>query len=188
MSNLFTLQCPTCGAGLQVAGEENKFVCQHCNNHYLLDRKIEEMDAAEREHIQPASTYTNQTKQWIRVAGYEVFLHVISEETIKKERVLYIEVEYKNATSTPLLCRHDQWIVFDKDGYTYEPVKDFSSPELYEKNGKRYLGMSRTITHNMRLRGWLAFVLPSSATIEYLQFSGGTPTKTVEFQLKPGQA
>ena len=185
MSKFFTLQCPTCGAGLQVAGEKNEFVCQHCNNRYLLDRTIGEMDAAERENVQPASTYTKQIKQWIRVAGYEVFLHVIAEETVKKERVFYIDVEYRNGSPNPLVCRHDQWIVFDKDGYTYEPVKDFSFPELYEPNGKRYLGMSRTITHDMRLRGWLGFVLPASAMIEYLQFSGGTPTKTVEFQLKP---
>ena len=184
MSNLFSLQCPTCGAGLQIAGEKNTFLCEHCKNNYLLDRKIEEMNAAERENIQPISTYTNKTRQWIRVAGYEVFLHVVSNETVKKDRVLYIEVECRNVLAAPLTCRHDQWIIFDKDGYTYEPVKDFSFPELYEQ--KRYLGMSRTITQAMRLRGWLAFVLPPSAVVEYLQFSAGTPAKTIEFQLKPG--
>lgn len=185
MPNLFTLQCPTCGAGLQVAGEKNEFACQHCGNKYLLDRKIEEMNGAERENIQPTSTYTTQTRQWIKVASYEIFVHAIVEQTIKDEHVLYIEVEYRNGSPMPLACRHDQWIIFDHNGYTYEPVKDFAFPHLYEQDGKRYLGMSRTITQGMRLRGWLAFVLPPSTTVEYLQFSAGTPTRTVEFQLKP---
>jgi hypothetical protein len=39
----------------------------------------------------------------------------------------------------------------------------------------------------MRLRGWLGFLIPASTTIEYLQFSGGIPTKTVEFELQLGQ-
>ena len=183
MPTLFSLQCPTCGAALQIAGESNTFSCAHCNNNYLLDRKIEEMDVAERQNIQPLNTYTKQIKQWLKVAEYEIFLHSVALETIKKNRVLYIDVEYRNKQSAPLQCHHAQWILFDRDGYTYEPTKDFSLPELYEPNGKHYLGMSRTITQGMKLRGWLAFVLPESAIVEYLQFSAGTPTKTVEFQV-----
>lgn len=186
MSNFFTLQCPTCGAGLQIAAESNAFSCAHCNNRFLLDRKMEEMNLAERENIQPLSTYTQQIKQWLKVAGYEVFVHALTHETVKKNRVLYIEVEYRNSASAPLYCRHDQWIIFDKDGYTYEPTKDFSLPELYELNNKRYLGMSRTITQGMKLRGWLAFVLPATASVAYIQFSAGSPVKTVEFQVEAG--
>lgn len=181
MSTLFSLQCPTCGAGLQIAGENNTFSCQHCNNRYLLDRKIEDMNAAERENIQPLNTSTHQLRQWLKVAGYEVFVHTITTQSLKAEHVFYVDVEYRNNTSAPLHCRHDQWIVFDKDGYTYEAAKDFSRPTLYE-DGKRYLGMSRTITQGMKLRGWLAFVLPETASVAYLQFSAGTPAKTVEFQ------
>lgn len=183
MSNLITLQCPTCGASLQIAGEHNHFICQYCNNNYLLNRKIEEMTVAERENVEPITTYTKQIKQWIRVATYEVCLHVMLDEIIKEDRVFYIEVEYRNESPVPLTCRHDQWVVFAQDGYTYEPVMDFSFPELYEKNGKRYLGASRVITPGMRLRGWLAFRLPSLSMTAYLQFSGGMPSKTVEFQL-----
>jgi hypothetical protein len=108
-------------------------------------------------------------------------------ETVKKDRVLYIDVAYRNPSSTALTCRHDQWIVFDREGYTYEPVKDFNFPELYEGNAKRYLGLSRIITSGMRLRGWLGFLIPASTTIEYLQFSAGIPAKTVEFELQLGQ-
>ncbi len=181
MSNLFTLRCPTCGASLQVAGELNRFVCQHCGNNYLLERRVEELSVAEQENIQPTTIYTQRTQQWLTVAGYTLYLHHLAEEPVKKKRVLYIDVEYRNASPAPLTCRHDQWLVFDGDGYTYEPLKDFSAPDLYERNGKRYLGMTRVITPEMRLRGWLAFVLPPTASVKYLQFSGGSPVRTVEF-------
>jgi hypothetical protein len=65
-------------------------------------------------------------------------------------------------------------------------VKEYNFPELYEGNSKRYLGLSRIITPGMRLRGWLGFLIPASTTFEYLQFSGGTPTKTVEVELQLG--
>jgi ribosomal protein S27AE len=186
-SNFINLQCPTCGAGLHVAGEQNQFACGHCGNKYLLDRKLEDFDAAEREHIEPSVTYTNHTQQWLRVAAYEVCLHSVAFETMNKQRVLYIDVAYRNRSSTALTCRHDQWIVFDRDGYTYEPVKDFDARELYDGNAKRYVGMSRIITPGMRLRGWLGFQIPAAATIEYLQFSAGIPAKTVEFELQLGR-
>lgn len=179
------LQCPTCGANLQVAGAKNQFTCDHCGNRYLFDRKVEDFDATERERIIPNVTYTQHIEQWLRVAEYELFLHHISVETVKEQQVLYIDVSYRNQLIAPLTCRHDQWIVFDRDGYTYEPVKDYNSPELYDGNSKRYMGLSRTLSPGMRLRGWLAFLVPASTTIEYLQFSGGIPAKTVEFELKP---
>jgi|GEM_PF-1414852 len=185
-SHFINLQCPTCGAGLQVAGQKNQFACDHCGNRYLLDRKLADFDAAEREQLKPSVTYTQHLQQWLRVGEYEVCLHRISVETVNKEQVLYIDVAYRNQSATALTCRHDQWIVFDSEGYTYEPVKDFDYRELYDGNGKRYVGMSRLITPGMRLRGWLAFLVPASTTIEYLQFSGGIPAKTVEFELQLG--
>src|SRR5262245_47826200 len=182
-SNFINLQCPTCGAGLQVAGEKNQFACDHCGNRYLLDRKLEDFNAAERAHLEPSVTYTQKIQQWLRVGEYELFLHSLSVETVKNERVLYIEVAYRNQSTTAITCRHDQWIVFDQEGFTYEPVKDYDFRELYE-NDKRYLGLSRVITPGMRLRGWLGFLIPASTPIEYLQFSGGIPAKTVEFELQ----
>lgn len=182
MPNLFNLQCPTCGASLQADGESRNLLCEHCGNKYLLDQRIEQMNEAEREHLSPAVTYTNKPCQWIKVAEYDVFLHKFSVEKVSKERVLFIEVEYENKTADPLKYRHDQWIIYDKTGYTYEAVKDFSHPHLYKKE-KIYLGMQRILNPGMRLRGWLAFVLPLENAIECLQFSAGTPLKTLEFRI-----
>ena len=115
------------------------------------------------------------------------YIHSLAVETVKKDRVLYIDVAYRNGSSTAITCWHDQWLVFDREGYTYEPVKEYNFPDLYEGNAKRYLGLSRIITSGMRLRGWLGFLIPASTTIEYLQFSAGIPAKTVEFELQLGQ-
>jgi DNA-directed RNA polymerase subunit RPC12/RpoP len=183
---LIALQCPTCGASLQVASEKNQFACSHCGNRYLLDRKLQDLTEPEREHLKPNVTYTQHIQQWLRVGEYEVFLHSIGEETVQKKRVLYIEVAYRNVSGRDLTCRHDQWVVFDQDGYTYEPVKDYDFRALYESDARRYVGLSRVITPGMRLRGWLGFVLPDTALVAYLQFSGGIPAKTVEIELHLG--
>jgi hypothetical protein len=99
-----------------------------------------------------------------------------------EEEAYYIEVLYENRTSDPLKYRHDQWIFFDTHGHTFEPAKDFTHPHLYT-NEKIYLGMTRVLNPGMKLRGWLAFVLPPATTIEYLQFLAGAPVKTVEFRI-----
>jgi DNA-directed RNA polymerase subunit RPC12/RpoP len=181
---LFTLHCPTCGAQLQITGAAHRFACEHCGNHYLLEHKIEELNPAEREHLQPTATFTNQVKQWIQVAEYKLHLHAISLELVGEERVLYADIEFRNESEQPFTCRHDQWIVFDNDGYTYEPAMDFAAPQVYEQRGRRYLGMTRMLTPGMRLRGWLGFILPATGMVKCLQFSGGIPLKTVEFQVE----
>jgi hypothetical protein len=182
--NLFTFQCPTCGAQLEIAGAANRFACEHCGNHYLLDHKIEDLNSDEREHIRPLATFTNQVKQWLQVAEYKLHLHAISVEQVGEERVLYADIELRNESERPFTCRHDQWIVFDGDGYTYKPVMDFNGPHIYEKRGRIYLGLSRVLTPGMRLRGWLGYILPAGAVVQCLQFSGGSPVKTVEFQVE----
>ena len=182
MPELFSLTCPTCGASLQIVGENNQFHCDHCSNKYLLDQKVKELPESERKHLAPVVTYTKTMGQWLNVAEYDVLLHVITNEIVEETMVLYIEVEYENKTSTPIKYRHDQWIVLDLEGHTFEPAKDFMHPHLYVAD-KIYLGMTRVLNPGMKLKGWLAFLLPKAVSFEYLQFSAGTPVKTVEFRI-----
>lgn len=182
MPELFSLTCPTCGASLKISGEDNRFHCDHCGNKYLLDHKVKEISESERKHLAPMVTYTNTMGQWLSVAEYDVLLHAVIHETVEEQRVLYIEVEYENRTSNPIKYRHDQWIVFDTHGHTFEPAKDFTHPHLYA-DGRIYLGMTRVLNPAMKLKGWLAFLLPELVSIEYLQFSAGTPVKTAEFRI-----
>jgi len=177
MSELFSLICPTCGAGLDITGDDNQFRCEHCGNRYLIDHKVRELDDTARKKLRPLITYAQTTGQWLRVAEYDVLLHQI----MKTDDAFYIEVEYENKTADPIKYRHDQWIIFDDQGHTFEAVKDFNQPDLY-RDEKIYLGMTRVLNPGMQLRGWLAFVLPASTEFEYLQFSAGWPIKTVEFR------
>ena len=182
MTTLFALQCPTCGASLQITGESDQFHCEHCGNRYLLDHKVSEMDEPARKHLTPVVTYTQTTGQWLRIAEYDLILHGIENSMIADRRVFYIQVEYENKASGPIKYRHDQWVIFGRDGCSLEPVKDFTHPHLYSDE-KIYLGMTRVLNPGMHLRGWLAFVLPPALTVEYLQFSGGTPVRTAEFRI-----
>lgn len=182
MTSLFSLTCPTCGSNLQVSGEKDQFHCEHCGNKYLLDHKVSEIDESARKHLAPLVTYTQTIGQWLRVAEYDVILHCVDHSVTKEGKVFHIEVEYRNKMDAPIKYRHDQWVVFDAEGHTFDPVKDFTHPHLYVED-RIYLGMTRVLNPGMKLKGWLAFVLPESSRFEYLQFSGGTPVKTVEFRV-----
>lgn len=187
MTNLFSLTCPTCGASLQSSGESKKVACVHCGNQYLLDKPIAELDDSQRQKISPSVTYSNRSGQWLKVADVDVYLHSFSEEIIEKEHVLCVEVEYVNQTESAMKIRHDQWIVFDKAGYTFEATMDYLHPKLY--TGKIYIGRTRMLNPGMRLRGWLVFILPKDSEVECLQFSaGGVPIKTAEFRFASNAA
>lgn len=187
MPALFSLSCPTCGASLQVSGESKKVACVHCGNHYLLDKPIAELNDAQRQMVSPSITYSNRAGQWLKVADVDVCLHSFSEETLEEEHVLCAEVEYVNQTESAMKVRHDQWIVFDKAGYTFEATMDYLHPKLYA--GKIYIGRTRMLNPGMRLRGWLVFILPKDSMVECLQFSAGAaPIKTAEFRIAPTAA
>lgn len=182
MLKLFPLICPTCGGRLEVAGHQKKFQCVHCRNSYLLDRNVADLGESDRNHIVPITTYTEKMQQWFRVADTDVMLHYTGFHNTDKERIFYAEIVYENKTDGPLKYRHDQWVIFDKSGYTFEPAKDYDYRHLYTGD-KIYLGMTRHLNPGMKLRGYLAFVLPESFSFEYLQFSAGYPGKTLEFHV-----
>lgn len=181
MPAIFPLTCPTCGASLNASGDSKQIACEHCGNRYLLDKPIAQLDDAQRQNLSPSVTYANQPGQWLKIADVDVLLHSLSEETLEKEHVLCAEVEYVNNTNSSMKMRHDQWIVFDKAGYTYEATMDYLHPKLYA--GKIYIGRTRMLNPGMRLRGWLVFILPQTSQVECLQFSaGGAIVKTAEFR------
>jgi len=182
MTGLFSLTCPTCGANLKADGASKRVACEHCGNRYLLDKPIVEMDDLQRQQISPSVTYSNRPGQWLKVADVDIYLHSFSEEAISKQHVLCAEVEYVNKTDASMKLRHDQWIVFDKAGYTYEAAMDYLHPKLYKE--KIYIGRTRMLNPGMRLRGWLVFPLPQDSMFECLQFSAGSPLiKTAEFRM-----
>jgi hypothetical protein len=80
-----------------------------------------------------------------------------------------------------LSCRSNQWYLYDDQGYSYEAE---SSGALYEDKDLQYLGGERFLNRNMKLRGWLAFRVPETATIARLQFmTGFLGTETAEIMI-----
>ncbi len=80
-------------------------------------------------------------------------------EDIETERVIYINVEYRNnSDESSLSCRRNQWYLYDAEGYSYEATsgRDY----LYDQQGMRYLGGERFIN----------FQVPDEAQIERVQF------------------
>jgi hypothetical protein len=183
MPGLVALQCPTCGARLQIAGDQNRFTCSHCDNAYLLERTLQEIAAAERDKLLPLATYTPHLRQWLKVGRYEIFVHAVFEEQRELRRVVYAEVEYRNTGLEQLSCRRSQWVLFDSDGYSYDPK---SESALFGGHDRPPLADERFMTSGMKVRGWIAFVIRTPARLERLQFlTGHLTTKTAEFLLKP---
>lgn len=182
MTTLISLQCPTCGAGLQVDQDSTKCSCAHCGNAYLLEQKAREIDAAQRGRIIPLATYTHQLRQWLRVGHHEIFVHTMLDETIEKERLISVDAEYRNNSLEVLSCRRNQWVLYDSDAFSYDTISDGS---VLEKRTRPPIGGERIMPPGGRVRGWVAFKFPEPAKPERLQFlTGFLTTKTVDFLLK----
>ncbi len=181
MSHLVALKCPTCGAKLNIAGDSKQFSCDHCGNAYILEHKARDLKPAEREQVNPAYTCSQQLQQWLRVGQYEILVHTIQDENVDGQRLFYADVVYRNNSEETLSCRRGQWVLFDKDGYTYDPAM---LTAFYEKRGRPALGGERFIVKGMLARGWVAFTIPPTAVLDRLQFlTGHLTTRTAEFLL-----
>jgi hypothetical protein len=66
-------------------------------------------------------------------AEYDIILRSVARNKAKGEKLFFLEVEYENKTNSPVKYRHDQRVVFDTEGHTFEPVKDFTHPHLYSE-------------------------------------------------------
>lgn len=126
-------------------------------------------------------------QEWVTVGDYDVFVHRLTGQGsvtgAETERILYVEVEYRNQSGQESLsCRRNQWHLFAEDGYSYEALSEVGASHLYEE--KKYFGGDRFINPSMHVRGWLAFRVPVDAKIELLQFmTAFLGTKTAEFRV-----
>ena len=167
MFNFIDLNCPSCGANLQVNDNSQYFACEHCGNKFVLNSKASDLKPAERKKLNPQATYTRQLKQWVKVDAYEICLHEVRDLPRKNFRILAINVEYRNNGDGMLSCRIGQWNLFDQDGYTYQ--FEYLAEFFTGLPGSRLPGES-VIGPEMRVRGWIVFKIPLTATVERLQF------------------
>lgn len=179
MFNFVKLNCPTCGASLNVNKESERFACEHCGNNYVLEDKASALKAADREHLAPRTTYTHQLKQWLKVGSYEIFLHEVQELRRDETHFFCINIEYRNNSKETLSCRRNQWILFDRDGYTYDSDPFLKLPDSF--NGQ-LLGGDRLVTPGAKVRGWVVFKLSEATVVDRLQFlTSVLSSKTAEF-------
>ena len=182
MFNFISLHCPTCGANLRVNKDSERFACEHCGNNYVLKQKARDLKPDDLKNISPLTTYTHQTKQWLKVGEYEIYLHEIVQKQVDGQQLFAVNVEYRNNGAETLSCRRSQWILFDTDGYTYDNDAWGKLPE--ELTGQP-LGGDRMVTPGSRVRGWVSFKLPQNTMVEKLQFlTGYLNTRTAEYLLK----
>lgn len=93
---------------------------------------------------------------------------------------MYVNVQYRNNSNENLSCRRTQWILYDADGYTYDPESKSAYFELFDRPPLS----ERVIPFGRQVRGWLAFKVPKTCRLECLQFLSGYLTKqTAEFSL-----
>ncbi|GAB4577839.1 MAG: hypothetical protein Fur0022_05710 [Anaerolineales bacterium] len=182
MKQMISLQCPTCGARLDVAKTESQFTCAHCGNAFLFEKTVGETPVAERDHLSPQAIISHQLRQWLRVGNFEIFVHAILEEKENERRFIFVDVEYRNPGKETLSCRRNQWILYDAQGYTFDAASDSS---LLEKRGRPPLTGERFVNSGMRVRGWVVFSPPMNVNLERLQFiTGFFMPKTAEFILQ----
>lgn len=103
--------------------------------------------------------------EWIQVKDYQICVHrVIEQEYVfnaKTRRVIYIEVEYRNQTRLEnMSCRRNQWYLFCKDGYSFEPISELEGAIYYRD--RPYFGGERIINPGKHVRGWFALQCPTA--------------------------
>ena len=111
-----------------------------------------------------------QVQEWIEVGDYDIFVHQIKfePELVEGKRLILVEVEYANQRSAEALsCRRNQWVLFDAQGFSYEAEYNDG---LYAEKNIQYLGGDRFLNQGLHLRGWLAFKIPETASVQRLQF------------------
>lgn len=144
---------------------------------------------------------------WVKVGNYHICVHEVTQMLVPSkpghnsppsiilssgyvidaapdsfDRVVYFNVEYRNNSDEPSLsCRRSQWVLYDVDGYSYDPEM---SERIYTAHNFRYFGGDRMVNPGMNARGWLGVIVPFDAPIQRIQFlTGFLATKSADIYL-----
>ncbi len=113
--------------------------------------------------------------EWFEQDGYRLKLVEIKEEGIAELKAVRIHVVYENHTDEPLNYVTLQWLVYDKEGYSYKSTitRTFYGDDFVRKLPEGLLSPGKSV------RGWVAFELPQNATPDYVQFRKNFMAKSV---------
>ena len=128
--------------------------------------------------VPPSSTQGTSSTiylgQWGEQDNYHIYVHQLKDSTIydngliepEHVRSSRIYVEYENKTTESLEYRGGQWLLYDKDGHSYD---NEIRVQFYEDDAPRKL-KEGIIQSNKSVRGWVAFQVPEDAELDYVQF------------------
>ena len=125
---------------------------------------------------------------WWVYEDYSICVHELKDEHVydsglsnpKYVRSIRFNVEYINTSTSELRYTSLQWLLYDREGYNYEPEirLQFFGADAGRKLHEGQLAAER------RVRGWIAFEVPETAELDYLQFRKHYGArKTVEVEL-----
>lgn len=118
-----------------------------------------------------------QPGPWLRLGEYTVCVHDLIDGHVLDpayrdtpvERTICVEVAYRNDTDAPLSYRLGQWMLYDTAGYAYEfEIRRY----LYQGRDARKL-QEGVLAPGRQARGWVAFIVPEDASVDYIQFRPG---------------
>ena len=108
--------------------------------------------------------------EWIEQNEIQICVHEAfeSELIIQKQpqRVLYINVEYRNGSDKPFNYKLSQWTLLDVDGYSYnwEMISVYYDPWQFKR-----VRESTLLPYNIA-RGWVAFKMGSNTKPNLIHF------------------
>ncbi|MCU0491267.1 MAG: DUF4352 domain-containing protein [Chloroflexaceae bacterium] len=165
-------ECPRC----QSARAEGASFCTACG------RSLSSAGMPTQILTPPAAT-----EEWRSLPPYTIALGDVQEHTFTDVslapgpiRSICIEVAYSNESQEPIKYSLGQWMLYDTDGYAYE----FELINRYYQQLAEHKLQEGLLAPGRRVRGWVAFKVPPSAHLAYVQFrSGYTAEQGIEFPL-----
>ncbi|MEL7362015.1 MAG: DUF4352 domain-containing protein [Bacteroidota bacterium] len=114
---------------------------------------------------------------WVDVAPYRVTATAQRDEQLwdrsalesRPVRSVRVLVAYANYADAPLTYRLGQWMLYDTEGFAYEARLQ---TDLYAGDALQRLKEGVILT-GQHTQGWVAFEVPESARLAYLQFRSG---------------
>jgi hypothetical protein len=140
----------------------------------------------------PLTPPASGLEQWTPAGAYVVCVFKIQDRIVRSasgsraasERSVCIEVGYTNTTTQVQKHRCSQWFLADTEGYRYTMRME---SYMYQEHQARRLPEG-WLSPGRQVRGWVAFGVPESAVIDYVQFmTDYLDGQVVDFVLPRGE-
>jgi hypothetical protein len=167
------MHCPICRSELPAEAR----YCMRCG------RPLPRPATGATQRLGAAGRQPSLIGDWFRVEGCALCVHDMRDELVfdsglptpTEVRSLRLLVEYVNDSPEPLAYRLSQWRLYDRAGFSYEfELRN----QFYAENAPHRL-VEGLLGPGRRVRGWVAFQLPTRAEADYVQFMPSYSAKAI---------